>query len=55
MEIKKNGKTFVVNEHEHEWIIKTQIGNLTVTYNISKTEYCTEKELTDFVKKSEIF
>lgn len=55
MVIEKDGKFFEVRENKKSWTVRRIVDILTITYNISKTECETLKELSDYIKNDDLF
>ena len=55
MIVKKNGKIYSVSEHSTKWVVKSNSGKLSVSYDVSKDLCATEDELREYIQSSELF
>lgn len=53
--IEKNGKQYTINEYDKKWVIKRVEGQLTIKYELSKTDYSTYDEVKNFIETSDTF
>jgi hypothetical protein len=55
MIVEKNGKIFSISEQSKKWVIKSNSGKLSVSYDVSKDLCATEDELREYIKSSDLF
>ena len=55
MNIEKNGNTYSVKESATMWELSAQLGNVTVSYNVKKSDCPTFDELKQFVAENNVF
>lgn len=53
MTIEKNGTVYTVNETPTGWTLATSIGNVVVSFNITKADCPTFETLKEFVAESD--
>ena len=55
MIVEKNGKIYSVSEHSAKWVVKSNSGKLSVSYDVSKELCSTEDDLREYIQASELF
>ncbi len=54
MEIKKNGKTYEVNETSSKWIIKAMDGKVKLVYELSKGDFGNIDDVQEYFRMLEV-
>ena len=54
MIIEKNGKKYSVSEYSAKWVVKSNSGKLSVSYDVSKDLCSTEDELREYIQSSDL-
>lgn len=55
MVVKKGTKTYTVNECKNHWNVKTDVGELSVNFEVDKELCKTEAELAEYIKNNDMF
>ena len=55
MNINKDGKEYTIEERVEYWIVSNKDGTLTVEYKIPKDICKSKEELSEYVKKQDLF
>lgn len=55
MMIEKNGTVYSVSEFPSKWVVKTNSGKLSASYDVSKELCATESDLQDYIQSSDLF
>lgn len=55
MEIKKNGKNYLVKENKNSWTLELVVGKIVVSYNIKKSDCSAIEDLELYIAHNDLF